>query len=130
MTKREATRRLRELTKSDAAAQAVREANNREAREVTEEFFGIRGGDEVEVVDKSRRYCKGIVISVSGGHVMRGYQHFGTVTVQPYNQNGYGKKLTRSHEARRQFSIKGILKVTRTAEQVGPIGNIPRTGSR
>lgn len=127
MTKKEATRRLRELTKSDEDLRSRMAANNEETREITRQYFGVQAGDEVEVVDEDFRYTKGIVLSVSGGFLQPGYRHYGTILVQPWNKNGKGNKLTRSHAARRQFCAKGILKVTRKAADVGPIAKLPRT---
>jgi hypothetical protein len=129
MTTREATRQLRASWKTLQEASKIRDAQFEENKRITSEYFGVAVGDEVEVCDTAFRYTKGVVISITGGLVDKRWKSMGTILVQPWNRNGKGNLLTRSHESRRQFYKKGILKVTRKAADVGPIAKLPRTSS-
>lgn len=131
MNQKEAIKRFRELSKENRDLTRTSERNRREARRVTEEYFGVALGDSVVYVGPDpSRYTSGIVIEVRGGDVNGDWKHVGSVLVQPWNRNGFGDKLTRSAEARRMFTKKGLLRVVQKAEVVGPIRNIPRTPKR
>lgn len=127
MNSKEATRRIRQLQKESDSVDLLRKSIAGDLRTVTEEYFGLKVGDEaVYIGPDPSRFTAGVVVEVRSGYRYGKTVYMGTIVIQPWNKNGHGSLLTRDSNLRRYFTKKGLLRHVRRHSDLKKIKRTPR----